>query len=125
MIEAYKIANQNTTGRRQQDKAKKDMKSIWQPLEVGDRVLMRNLTSREGSGKLRSFCEQKVYIIEEVKDPDGLVYTVRESKINQTTKVEPFIEIISCHAVTCLIVTSIPQLRKTQHPQEKFLNIQW
>ena len=72
------IANQNTTDRYQQDKTKKDIKSTLQPLEVGDRVLVRNLTPREESGKPKSFREQKVYIIEEVKDPDGSVYTVRE-----------------------------------------------
>ena len=55
MNEAYKIANQNTTGRRQQDKARKDIKSTLQPWEVGDRVLVSNLTPREGSGKLKSF----------------------------------------------------------------------
>lgn len=51
MNEAYKITNQNTTGRRQQDKTKKDFKSTLQPLEVGDKVIVRNLTPKEGSGK--------------------------------------------------------------------------
>ena len=47
MNEAYHIANQNTIGRRHQDKTKKDTKATLQPLEVGDRALVSNLTPGE------------------------------------------------------------------------------
>ena len=79
MNRVYKRANQNTTARRYQDKTKKDVKSILQSLEVGDRVLVRNWTPREGRGELKSFWEQKVYIVGVyiVLDSDGLVYIVK------------------------------------------------
>ena len=67
-------------------------------MEVDDRILVRNLTSREVSGKLKSFWEQKVYIIEEVKDPDGLVYTVTEQdKPNNKSRTLLKNNIMSCH----------------------------
>ena len=78
MNEVYEIANQNATSRHPQDKTRKGIKATLQPLLVGDRVLVKNIIPRECSGKLNSFWEQKVYIIEEVKDLGGLVYTVRE-----------------------------------------------
>ena len=121
MNEAYKIANQNTTGRRQQDKARKDIKSPLQPLKVGDRVLVKNLTPREGSGKLKLFWEQKVYIIEKVKDPDGLVYTMREQdKPNNKSRTLHRNNIMSCHNLRHN--DQYAQLRKTQHHQEIILN---
>ena len=90
----YHIANQNTTGRRH----KRDAKATLQPLQVGDRVLVRNLTPREGCVKLKSFWEQKVYIIEEVKDPDSLVYTVKElDKPNSKSRTLHSNNIMSCH----------------------------
>ena len=67
-------------------------------MQAGDRVLVRNLTPREGSGKLKSFWEKKVYIIEEVKDPDGLVYTVREQdKPNNKSRTLHRNNILPCH----------------------------
>ena len=79
MNRVYKRANQNTTARLYQDKTKKDVKSTLQSLEVGNRVLVRNWTPRDGRGELKSFWEQKVYIAEVyiVLDSDGLVYTVK------------------------------------------------
>ena len=77
MNEAYRIINQSTTGRGHQDKTKKNIKSTLQPSEVGDGILVRNFTLREGSGKLISFWEQKVCIIKEFKNLDHLLYTVR------------------------------------------------
>ena len=98
MNEAYEIANQNTRGRRHQDKTKKDIKATLQPLQVGDKVLVRNLNPREGSGKIKSFWEQKVHRIEEVKDPDGLVYTVKEiDKPNSRNRTLHRNNIMSCH----------------------------
>ena len=39
---------------------------------------MRNLTVREGPGKIRSFSEQKIYQTKLKKDKSGLVYAVLE-----------------------------------------------
>ena len=47
-------------------------------MEIGGRVLVRNLSERGGPGKLCSFWEHKIYIIKERKDDDRLVYAVVE-----------------------------------------------
>ena len=66
------------------DKIKRDQKARLQPLEVGGRVLVRNLSEKGGSGKTRAFWEQKVYKILEKKDEDDLVYAVREATLSYT-----------------------------------------
>ena len=73
MNEAYRIINHSTTGRGHQDKTKENIKSTLQPSEVGDGII----SLREGSGKLISFWEQKVFIIKEFKNLDDLLYAVR------------------------------------------------
>ena len=53
MKEAFKIAEENTKKRRSADKRQRDLKATLEPLEVGGRVLVRNLTKRGGPGKIR------------------------------------------------------------------------
>ena len=55
MKEAFKIAEENPKKRTSTDKRKRDLKATLEPLEVGGRVLVRNLTERGGGpGKSRS-----------------------------------------------------------------------
>ena len=72
--------------RRDMDKVKRDEKASLLRLEVGDRVLVRDLNGRGGSGKTRAFWEQKVYKILEKKDEDGLVYPVQEESESTRTR---------------------------------------
>ena len=65
MKEAFKIAEENIKKRRSADKRQRDLTATLEPLEVGGRVLVRNLTERGGPGKLCSFWEQKIYRIKE------------------------------------------------------------
>jgi len=78
MKEAFEIAKSKTAKRRSSDKKQKDFKATLRPLQEGDRVLVRNLTERGGTGKMRSFWEQKVYKITKKKNLEGLVYAVVE-----------------------------------------------
>ena len=78
MKEAFKIAKEKTKKRRSADKRQRDLTATLRPLEVEGRVLVRNLTERGGSGKIRSFWEKKIYRIKEKKGKDGLVYSVVE-----------------------------------------------
>ena len=52
MKEAFKIAEENPKKRTSTDKRKRDLKATLEPLEVGGRVLVRNLTK---SGDLAKF----------------------------------------------------------------------
>lgn len=85
--QTYKIANQNTKHRRHQDKTKKDIKATLLPVQVGNRILVRDSTPREGSSKLKSFQGQEIYVLKEIKDPENLLYTMREQdKANSKSK---------------------------------------
>ena len=78
MKEAFKIAEENTKRRRNTDKRQMELTATLEPLEVGGRVLVRNLTESWEPGKIRSFWEQKIYRIKEKKDEDEQVYSVVE-----------------------------------------------
>ena len=65
MKEAFKTAEENIKKRRSADKRQREVPATLEPLEVGGRVLVRNLTERGGPGKLCSFWEQKIYRIKE------------------------------------------------------------
>ena len=56
MKEAFGIAAANTKWRGDMDKRKRDQR--LKPLEVGSRVLVRNLNEKGGPGKKRAFWEQ-------------------------------------------------------------------
>ena len=63
MQQAVEIANKNAEKSRVQNKLSYDQKIHGNDIEVGDRVLLRNLSERGGTGKLRSHWEDTVYIV--------------------------------------------------------------
>ena len=62
MREAFKIAEENTKKNRSADKRQRDLKATLEPLEVGGRVLVRNLTERGGDPKKVAQSGNKRYI---------------------------------------------------------------
>ena len=74
MEEAYRIAERNVSKRKNQDKMRRNSGPVLGALVVGDRVLVKNVETG-GPGKLRSYWEQRVYIIEKV---NGVVYTISD-----------------------------------------------
>ena len=50
MKEAFKITEENTKKRRSADNRQRNLKATLEPLEVGGRVLVRNLTERGDLG---------------------------------------------------------------------------
>ena len=56
-------------------------------LYLGDRVLVKNLFERGGPGKLRSFWEEKIYVVVHAKDPQAAVYEVGPEDQDGRTKV--------------------------------------
>ena len=76
MKEAYRIVKEKSSERKKKDIERRsgDSKKVLGELSVGDRVLVRNVREKGGPGKIRSFWEQKVYVIHEKKSE--VVYAV-------------------------------------------------
>ena len=78
MKQAFEIAAKHTDDKRRKRRDKHNLSGKLEPLEIGTRVLVRNLTERGGTGKLPSFWEEKIYKIIDQKDNNGLVYSIQE-----------------------------------------------
>ena len=61
MKDAYEIVNQNVQKSNNRNKNSYDKKIFGSDLHVGDKVLVKNVSERGGTGKLRSFWENKIY----------------------------------------------------------------
>ena len=49
-------------------------------LEQGDRVLIRNMSEREGTGKMRSFWEERVHVVVENINNENITYKVKPER---------------------------------------------
>ena len=76
MQEAYAIARQNMKKSARRGQINYNRRAWSSTLEPGDHVLVRNLTPRGGTGKLRSYWEDMTYVVKERKGPDSPVYVV-------------------------------------------------
>ena len=63
MQQSVEIATKNAEKSRAQNKLSYDQKIHGSDIEVGDRVLLRNLSERGGTRKLRSHWEGTVYVV--------------------------------------------------------------
>ena len=77
MQEAYAIAGNSANKNARIGKKFHDKKMFGATLSVEDRVLVRNLSERGGTGKLRSYWEKDVYVVIRKKDENIPVYTVK------------------------------------------------
>ena len=77
MQEAYSLASKSATKSAMRGKRNYDKRMRSSALQVGDRVLVRNLTPRGGPGKLRSFWEDKIHEVVARKGEGSPVYDVR------------------------------------------------
>ena len=80
MTTAYETANKNIDKAASYNKSNYDKKIKGEELEVGDKVLMKNVRERGGTGKLRSHWERQIFKI--TKKKDNLPVYVIESTIS-------------------------------------------
>ena len=86
MDEAFKIANDNIRKKSDYNKNKYDEKAKSVEIKIRDRVLVKNVTQKGGTGKLNSFWEQNVY--EVVNKVDDLpVYEIRRTDNKKNNKI--------------------------------------
>ena len=75
--EAYELANQKANLSASKAKRHYDRRVRSSALQPGDRVLVRNMTPRDGPGKLRAYWEENVHVVVKRKDPNSPVYEVK------------------------------------------------
>ena len=77
MEEAYSIAAKHAAKANERGRRNHDQKVRSSVLHPGDRVLVRNVGRYPGPGKLRSYWEDKLYVIVRRKGEDSPVYEVK------------------------------------------------
>ena len=75
MGEAFKVANEKITKAADYNKRNYDKSAHEVEIGIGDRVLMKNVRERGGTGKLRSHWEHSMFEVTE-KKPNLPVYTI-------------------------------------------------
>ena len=86
MKTAFQLAYQNSGQAAAANKRRYDAKVNTASIGVGDHVLVRNLSERDGAWKLRSWWEQKLYVVVSVRDLVP-VFTVRPIDSRKTRTV--------------------------------------
>uniref|UniRef100_A0AAV2JMK3 Uncharacterized protein n=1 Tax=Knipowitschia caucasica TaxID=637954 RepID=A0AAV2JMK3_KNICA len=86
MLEAYRIASKSDSKGQARAKNYYDRKAYGAELQLGSRVLVRNLSQRGGPGKLRSYWEEKVHVVVEKKS-DTPVYVIKPERGPGKTRV--------------------------------------
>ena len=84
MSQVYTIASTNSSCRKRKDIARHDNKGpVTAVLEKVDRILIRNLSERGGTGKMRSFWEDKVHVVIKNLNSANVTYRVQpENDLN-------------------------------------------
>ena len=83
MKDAFQVVSQQVEKAGAANKRRYDKTMNAVPISIGDRVLVRNLVERGGTGKLRSWWEQKFYEVVDIHDLVP-VYTVRPLEGGET-----------------------------------------
>ena len=86
MQQAYKLASEKVSKSTTKSQSHYNRKASFTKLLPGDRVLVRNQETR-GTGKLRAFWEDKVYIVTKQLDEDNPVYEVKPEEKKGKSKV--------------------------------------
>ena len=82
------------------DKGRRDRGACLGLLHSGDRVLIRHLSERRGTGKLRLYWEDEVRLIVDSKEKENLVYAIRsETNIKGKIRIPHLNFILPCESI--------------------------
>lgn len=114
MQEAYDITTKNTKKSAERNKRNYDNKMRSSVLYEGDRVLVRNLTPRGGTGKLRNHWEDCIYkVIRQVGEDMPIYEVLPEQGKGRTSRVLHRNLLLPCNN---LLLTPTKRKKKTTTP---------
>ena len=87
MAEAYEIASRNASKSADRGKRQYDKRVYGPTLQVGSRVLVRNVVERGGPGKIRSYWEDNIYVIKSQKGDNSPVFEVEPERGGGRTRI--------------------------------------
>ena len=118
MEEAHRIAAEKAGQCAARGRDRYNEKARSSDLQPGDRVLIRNFAEKGGPGKLRSFWEDKIYVIKNRKGPDSPVYEITPENGTGRTRTVHRNLLLPC---PCLPYEA-PKQVKTEQIKEKIPN---
>lgn len=125
MAKAYKLASKSACKEGMRGKTLYDRKVHGAELSPGCRVLIRNLNEKGGPGKLRSFWEDRVYVVTQRKHTDSPVYELKPENGKGRVRVMHRNLMLPCDFLPVEEVDSPPtpekkrQIRNKQRREEK------
>ena len=120
MKEAVEIARQNIKKSAEYNKTNFDKKARAVELEIGDRVLMRNVRERGGTGKLRSYWEHAVFKV--MKKREGLpVYEIQNVRKSKDVRVVHRNMLMCCNELPLSVLDdgNQPTKRASKHKESQ------
>ena len=103
MAQAY-IANRQSMQRKSKHVERHNAKRLRASIVLpGDRVLVRNMSEQGGTGKLRSFWEDKIHIVLETYGENPVLYRV---PVTQMVEQEIFTATCFNHVMTCSTIST-------------------
>ena len=120
MKEAMEVAQANMQKSAGYNQKYHDGKAKIVEVQVGDHVLVRNYREREGTGKLRSFWEEAIFVVLEQKS-DLPVYKVQNIKKPSDVRVIHRNKIMKCKELSLDVFDDqkVPQPKKVKSAPKK------
>ena len=82
---SFSITSQNVEKSHTRNKRNYNKKVFGQVLEPNDRILFRNVSERGGTGKLRSYWKNDIYVVVSC-DPQLPIYKIKQENDNKPVK---------------------------------------
>ena len=116
MQEAYSLASKSAMKSAIRGKSNYDRRVRSSALQVGDRVLVRNLTPRGGPGKLRAFWEDEIHVVIARKGEGSPVYDVRPESGQGRSRTLHRNLLLPCDQLPSKQWQELPSARKSRPP---------